>query len=151
MYKAYPGDTRYLVSDNGVVIGPRGWHLKPAPVTGGYLTVNVAGKTRKVAHLVAESFIGPRPVGLEVAHLDGDNTNNAVENLAYVTKAENEAHKIAHGTSNHGEGNGRAKLTEKEVVRLREMIFAGYTQKFIAQVFSITQGHVSSIKRGVSW
>jgi len=42
-----------------------------------------------VHRLVAEVFIGPRPPGHVIDHIDGDKTNNAVANLEYVTPREN--------------------------------------------------------------
>lgn len=42
-----------------------------------------------VHSLVASAFIGPRPLGAVVDHLDGDRANNAPSNLEYVTQAEN--------------------------------------------------------------
>ena len=151
MWREYPSDQRYLVSDKGAIRGARGWILKSAPVTGGYLTVNVSGHTRKVAHIVAETWIGPRPDGHEVAHVDGNNQNNKSSNLKYETKSENERDKVRHGTSNHGSRNGRSKLTDADVKEIRELLSNGVTQKTIAEKFRITQGNVSRIKRGLSW
>ena len=149
--KEYPGDPRYLVYTDGTIVGQRGCILKPAPVTGGYLTVNIAGKTRKVAHIVAETWLGPRPNGYQVAHLDGNNKNNNASNLKYVTRSENERHKVGHGTSSHGERNGRAKLTKQQVEEIRKLLSQNVKQKDIASRFGITQGHVSAIKRGANW
>jgi hypothetical protein len=47
---------------------------------------------------VAEAFHGPRPVGLEVRHLDGDSLNNAASNLRYGTRTENLLDAVEHGT-----------------------------------------------------
>lgn len=149
MWKKLTEDERYWVSDNGAVKGARGRVLKQHPVMG-YLAVSIAGKTRKVHHLVAEAFIGPRPEGKVVSHLDGDVTNNGVENLSYVTPSENEQHKVTHGTSAHGERNGRAKLSDAEVAWIRLYIDAGVKQTSVAEWFGITQGHVSAIKRGAT-
>ena len=64
--------------------------------TTGYYVVNVrVGRRGRVMHvhaLVAEAFIGPRPDGVQVNHIDGVKTNNAPSNLEYVTRAENMAH-----------------------------------------------------------
>ena len=52
-----------------------------------YCRVNMAPgtSTQYVHHVVAEAFLGPRPCGLVVRHMDGDRENNAASNLAYVT------------------------------------------------------------------
>ena len=39
--------------------------------------------------LVALTWIGPRPQGMEIDHINGDITNWSVDNLQYVTPAEN--------------------------------------------------------------
>ena len=41
----------------------------------------------RVHQLVAAAFIGPRPPGLVVIHLDGDHENNMVNNLAYAGRS----------------------------------------------------------------
>jgi hypothetical protein len=42
-----------------------------------------------VHKLVAESFIGPRPKGLDINHIDAKRSNNFVKNLEYITRKEN--------------------------------------------------------------
>lgn len=39
--------------------------------------------------LVALAFIGPRPEGCDIRHLDGNPLNNHADNLAYGTRTEN--------------------------------------------------------------
>ena len=51
---------------------------------------------RRVHQIVALTFLGPRPDGLEIRHLDGDQLNNAVDNLAYGTHEENMADRRRH-------------------------------------------------------
>ena len=69
---------------------------------GGYPLVSLytQGKNqmRYVHSLVAESFIGPRPEGMEVCHNDGDPTNSHLDNLRYGTSSDNELDKVRHGT-----------------------------------------------------
>lgn len=55
----------------------------------GYQKVGVRDTTREVHCLVAEAFIGPRPEGQVVRHLNCDSTDNRPENLAYGTPQEN--------------------------------------------------------------
>ena len=104
-----PGyEGRYEVSDQGTVRTLRrprvkGGPLKPWAGEWGHLHVNLRrdGQQKQwaVHRLVALIFIGPCPDGLEVRHLDGNPANNAVDNLAYGTHAENMQDMIAHGTS----------------------------------------------------
>ena len=61
---------------------------------GGYWRVNLYKKgkphrTPFVHVLVAEAFIGPKPEGMEVSHLDENRSNCMLENLAYVSHLEN--------------------------------------------------------------
>jgi hypothetical protein len=47
--------------------------------------------------LVAAAFIGPRPDGMEIRHLDGERFNNAAVNLCYGTPSENARDRVNHG------------------------------------------------------
>jgi hypothetical protein len=46
-------------------------------------------KTIYIHTLVAESFLGVRPEGMVIDHIDGDKSNNHLTNLRYATVAEN--------------------------------------------------------------
>ena len=76
--------------------------LSPALNGKGYAFVglhrpNARRRLVEVHLLVAEAFIGPRPDGAVVRHLDGDRKNNSVKNLAYGTVSENNLDTVAHG------------------------------------------------------
>lgn len=91
---------------------------------GNYLAVQLSladgGGERNYVHaLVCEAFKGPRPQGAQCRHLDGNKYNNAAENLAWGTASENNADKIAHGTTLHGEKNPMAVLTSSQVTEMR--------------------------------
>lgn len=98
------GSPDYQVSDRGRVISYKRKTPKVMRLTRqkGYLHVTIAmgalGRVRRTVHsLVAEAFIGPRPTGLQVRHLDGDGENNQVANLAYGTNSENMQDRLRHG------------------------------------------------------
>jgi len=91
---------RYLVTKDGIVTkGDRVISLRPDK--DGYLrfTWNENGKkTRKVVHrFVAQTYI-PNPDNLpQVNHIDGDKTNNNVDNLEWCTQNHNMQHAIRTG------------------------------------------------------
>ena len=62
------------------------------------LCIQRKSKVHTVHSLVAETFIGTRPEGMEVCHGDGNHTNNHVDNLRYGTRSENMLDRVRHGT-----------------------------------------------------
>ena len=63
----------------------------------GYHTVYVNGQRHMVHRLVAAAYI-PNPFGKPfVNHINGDTSDNRVENLEWVTAAENARHSYANG------------------------------------------------------
>lgn len=53
--------------------------------------------TQSVHRLVAEAFLGGPHPDLEVNHIDGDKTNNCIENLEWCTRLENVRHAVSTG------------------------------------------------------
>lgn len=104
-----PGFDGYYVTSTGRVWSTREWRgqrgrwLKPAvDDKGGHLHLNLMKdglmRTRRVHSLVAEAFLGRRPVGLEVRHLNGNPADNRVSNLKWGTRSENVRDAVRHGT-----------------------------------------------------
>ena len=102
-----PGyEGRYQVNEEGQVRSlprrrTRGGILKSLVNKRGYLTVTLGATKREVHKIVAETFLGPRPEGMEIRHLDGNPLNPAVINLAYGTRSENNRDKRQHGTDHN--------------------------------------------------
>lgn len=122
-----------------------------------YVTVslrNAAGRTNtKVSRLVLLVFVGPCPEGMECCHNNGNSRDNRRQNLRWDTPLENAHDRIRHGTAAnlHGERNGRAKLTESEVIRAKEMYASGMSFTEIAEHVQVHRTHVSRIIRGERW
>ena len=75
--------------------------LKPSTSAHGYSTlyIYVVGKRRlrSVHQLVAEAFIGPRPEGVDVRHLNGVKADCRAVNLAFGSRSQNMLDAVAHG------------------------------------------------------
>lgn len=93
-----PADPRYIITPQGDVYGAFGRKLKQPVGKRGYPVVNINGIPRTIHSLVMETFVGPRPEGMQVRHLNGNPLDNRLENLQYGTAAENQHDKFAHGT-----------------------------------------------------
>lgn len=154
------GRVRSLRMVNGVVDRPRKYPLiLAASLDGrGYPTVTLAKcnakETRRVHVLVAETFLGPRPFGFVVRHIDGDSLNARLANLAYGTPAENEADKVAHGTRPFGEAVSGAVLTEGAVRTILSTYRRGSTEfgaPALARRFGCSADAVGLIIRGETW
>jgi len=87
------GSVRRAVAGKGARVGHV---LKQSIATTGYPVVSVCidGRYRMayVHALVAQAFIGPRPAGMQINHIDGIKTNPGAANLEYVTHRENAEH-----------------------------------------------------------
>tara|TARA_R110000744_G_scaffold66655_1_gene136232 strand:- start:18 stop:458 length:441 start_codon:yes stop_codon:yes gene_type:complete len=92
IYKEYPIDSRYKVSNLGNIIGAKGSVLKPCKGKNGYLKVNVGKNSRTIHQLVAETFLGHKRDGtttIVVDHINEIKTDNKLTNLRLVSNREN--------------------------------------------------------------
>lgn len=115
--------------------------------TNGYLNVLLGfkSKTGQIHRLVAEAFVPGRLPGLEVAHQNGDRTDNRAVNLSWKTRKENMADMRGHGTSGRKINIGIAR-------QVREVYDRGdLTQTEVGKMFDLTQGTVGKIVRGELW
>ncbi len=159
-WKVIP-DTDYSVSSFGRVASRkygRWTPLKPGKERGGYQKVELCHRsvycTRKVHHLVALAFVGPRPSPQhEINHRDGNKSNNRADNLEWVTSSENKRHRydiLRHGAA-RGERHGHVKLREDQVKDIRARLAAGQLGTRLAAEYGIRPQSVQSIKWGRSW
>lgn len=115
----------------------------------GYPAVSLHGdggrKIRRVHSIVAEAFHGPCPEGHQCAHLDGNPRNNSASNLAWVTQAENEAHKRLHGTATVGEKSPHAKLTNERAELIRAAVRRPLSRREVAILAAVSDSMVEGI------
>jgi len=129
--------------------------LKPSINSNGYSQVKLCknGKEHSVkAHvLVTNAFIGPCPDGMERNHMDGDKTNNRLDNLEYVTPSENVTHAFVTGLAQHrGEKHSSSKLTESNVHEIRRLS-CEELQESMAKRFGVSSQSISAVVTGITW
>lgn len=121
----------------------------------GYLVAGVTihgSPGKKYVHeMVACAFIGPRPDGAVINHIDGDKHNNHVSNLDYVTHAENMRHASGIGLLARGESHGSSRFTESDVREIRERHRSGDSICAIARELAASTCTVFKIIHRVTW
>ena len=122
-----------------------------------YLSVSaksINGESQKCIYihkLVAQVFIGPRPDGLVIRHLDGNRYNNKVTNLAYGSVEQNHADTRKHKTHSR-ENNGRSLLSERCVSAIKFLHAKKLVrQTDLAKAFNVTDSAISAILKGRNW
>lgn len=128
--------------------------LSPIRMACGYFAARpvVGGKnTQQYVHrMVAAAFIGPCPSGMEVNHIDGVKTNNAVTNLEYVTHAENMCHASGAGLMPSGARHPQARLSEDDVRGIRSARASGESFGSISRRMGVSISHVFNISNSKS-
>lgn len=111
-----------------------------------------------VHHLVLETFIGPRPNGMECRHLDGNPTNNRLDNLKWGTHSENELDKIKHGThfsylkGRCGELATGSKLSNWDrCVILFDYLTEEFSQATLGRRYGLTDVAINHLVHGRTW
>jgi len=94
-----------------------------------------------VPHLVALTFIGPRPEGLVVCHADGNKNNNRLENLRYDTQTENQIdiYRI---------GGKCGKLSIEQVKDIKQRLARGESKSSIGRAFGVSKTAIYYIAKG---
>jgi hypothetical protein len=137
---------------------PVGFIMKAMPDRWGYMkiTLHHLGTPRctQVHRVVAETFHGlPPSARHQVAHWDGDKSNNRASNLRWVTARENAQDRDRHGrhTGIQGERHHAAKLTNAQVVEIRGRAEQGARGCDLAAEYGVSPTTVCGITRGKAW
>ena len=134
MFKTIPIYPNYEVDENSNIRGKRFGKIIKPKLTGGHYSVGLFSNGRYWWHnahrLCAMAWIGlPEDYeSMDVAHNDGDRTNNHYTNLRWATRTENSHDRYIHGTARGaraGEQHHYAVLTTDIVKTLRARVASG--------------------------
>jgi hypothetical protein len=114
-------------------------------------SVNNKSVTKTVHSLMALTFIGPRPDGCEVLHINGNRLDNSVDNLRYGTRSENMQDALSHGTATIGTKNKQAKLNTESLAKVRAMHLSGAKSMDVAKAFGVSYQTIRRIINGATY
>lgn len=144
IWKSIKGFSQYEVSNMGRIRSWKGegflirkpFRDKKSGRTQIGLYKNCIETNKDINILVLEAFIGKRQRGYETKWKDGDRTNNKLENLAWVKRLKNPH---------------RRKLTDKDVLFVKELLHLGMKRSPIAKKFKVTYQAIRDIESGKTW
>jgi hypothetical protein len=157
-----PGWPEYEIDTEGNVYRMKasmgatpGKALKPSVMRHGYCKVSLCRDSKRheytVHRLVAMTFLGEIPAGMDVCHFDGDRANNRLTNLRVDTRAGNMADSLRMGRHCRGERAHKAKLGEGDVRSIKASLAAGETVASISARTGINKSTLWNIKGGYNW
>lgn len=153
------------VRSNRIPSDGRKNRLKPQHLMAGFVNtlgyhsvmLRLPGETkphrRSVHRLVALAFI-PNPLGLsDVAHNDGNPSNNNKENLRWATHQENQMDMRKHGTMQDGEKSNTCKITTQIAldIRTKAQELGRGSGVLLAKEYGLSTAQISRIVSGRRW
>lgn len=117
------------------------------------LSKNQKTKTLTLHRLLAINFIENPYNKPNINHIDGDKSNNDLNNLEWCTQKENVQHSYELGLSKarKGEDNNKSKLKVKDVKEIRRLHKQKMTQTDIAKMFDVSIANISEIVNFKTW
>lgn len=131
--------------------------MTPCLDTSGYLHVQLSynnyKKHGRIARLVATAFLGDPPTeNHQVNHIDGEKTNNRIENLEWTTRLENMQHASKLNLCPYGEQHPDAKLKNSDIPVIRQLMNDKTTNvSALARHYGVDRRQLYYIKHQQTW
>lgn len=119
--------------------------LRQTPNAQGYMQISLCEGSRcisrRIHRLMAETFLGPKPFDdAQVRHLDGNQINNNIDNLAWGTAKDNCMDRDSSGKGL--KGKPRVRLSEANVQAMRadyadDMTYSDLAKKYGVSVSTV--------------
>lgn len=110
------------------------------------------GKKTRGTHVVSyEVHIGPIPPGIFVLHECDNKWCVNPKHLFLGTCQTNKDDEVAKGKHVFGSKQGQSKLTENDVLHIRNMMIKGQSPASIARLYNVSSTAIYYIRTGQNW
>jgi hypothetical protein len=146
VWKAVPGyEGAYEVSDQGRVRKTNAALLAQTKMRSGHVSVHLCRRMFYVHRLVLLTFVGSpadyrADTRVECRHLDGNPSNNCLDNLRWGTVKENRADRRRLGE--------KAKFTREQALQIQQECASGQLIKDVARKWGVDRHTVARYKNG---
>lgn len=111
-----------------------------------YILVTLHGKQIPIHRLVAEAFIPNCEKKPEVNHIDGNKMNNAVDNLEWTTRAENQKHAVDNGLQPKPAKTYQGKFTAEQREEIKHLWDSGmFSRRQLSKKFGVSHTCINDI------
>lgn len=157
-----PGFDGYFASKSGniysTVVKYRSGPKKLTPYNNGhgYFAISFMKNGERIpvyCHaVVLLTFSGPMPADKdEIRHLNGDSSDNRLENLEYGTRQENMKDQMDHGRFVFGNSSKLSKITKDTAIEIARLFSLGESQKSISEKLEVSAAIVQKVVNGSTW
>lgn len=118
-----------------------------------YLYKDGKRKTTTIHRLIAKAFIPNLEDKDQINHKNGVKDDNRIDNIEWCNQSENMRHAFDTGLKLGlaCEDNGRATLTNEQVVEIKSLYNSGWKIRDLAKKFDIPLGRLRPLFYGFSW
>ena len=154
-YKVIKDYPDYAITRDGEVCNLKtNRKLKPYKDRTGYICLNITRRSSKIHfkihRLVAVAYIDNINNYPQVNHINGIKADNRVENLEWCTPSQNIKHAFINKLiiSPFGEKHGKSKLTELQVLEIRN---SSLSKKELAVLYNVSERNINFIINRRGW
>lgn len=131
---------------------PTCWLWNGAKTTGGYGICTIEGKNHS-AHKQSWEWANEKKVPPGQVLLHSCDTKNCInpKHLSPGTQVSNVEDRVQKDRSAKGKDNGRARLSHKDVKKIKKLRTEGWTEGSIAKLFGVGRSTISNILHNRTW